>query len=196
MEKAAGETPWLRCALRWGFIDSEEERLYASYTQRQKERAVPRMLAIGILLQVFAVLVPGERDLSFAYGSVMAGILFNSLLAGVYAFCRPLRTVLAHVTVVVLWAQLLVGASRRIGDSYNELLGWASIVQYYTAAALPFHPMIQIFYNLVAFVAYIFVQYYNALTCETYVTLDFSYQVHTNTLALYSYIYTLLTSHS
>ncbi|XP_026322026.1 adenylate cyclase type 3-like isoform X2 [Hyposmocoma kahamanoa] len=186
MEKAAGDTPWLRCILRWGFIDSEEERLYASYTQRQKERAVPRMLAIGILLQLFAVLVPGERDLSFAYGSVIIGIACNTLLAGLYALYRPVRTLLAHVTVVVLWAQLLVGASRRIGDSYNELLGWAAIVQYFTAAALPFHPMIQIFYNLVSFIAYIFVQYYNALTCETYVTLDFTYQQLANSVLLLS----------
>lgn len=184
MEKAEGDTPWVRCMLRWGFIDSEEERLYASYIQRQKERAVPRMLAIGILLQLFAILVPGERDLSFAYGSVIIGIACNTLLAGLYALYRPVRTLLAHITVVALWAQLLVGASRRIGDSYNELLGWAAIVQYFTAAALPFHPMIQTFYNLVSFIAYIFVQYYNALTCETYVTLDFTYQVLTNSISI------------
>lgn len=184
MEKAPGDTPWVNCILRWGFIDSEEERLYTSYTKRQKERAVLRMLAIGILLQVFVIFVPGERDLGFAYGSVVIGIVSNTFLAGLYAFYRPVRAILAHVTVVVLWAQVLVGASRRIGDSYNELLGWAVVVQYFTAAALPFHPAIQLFYNLVSFVAYISVQYYNAWTCEKYITLDFSHQVSTRSISI------------
>lgn len=183
MEKAARDMPWMRCAVRLRFKDSEEETLFVSYNQRQKERAVPRMLAIGILLQVFAILVPGERDLSFAYGSVIIGIACNTLLVGLYAFYRNMRTLLAHIAVVVIWAQLLVGTSRRIGDSYNELLGWAVVVQYFTTAALPFHPMTLIFYNLVSFIAYIFVQYYNALTCEAYITLDFFFQVTTNSIS-------------
>lgn len=178
MEKPAAVS-WVRRILRWGFVDSEEEKLYEYYTNLQKEGAVPRMLLIGTLLQIFATFVPGDRGLTYSYTSVMVGLVCNCLLSALHSKYRPGRNAFAHITLLALWAQLLVTASRRVGDSYNELLGWAIVIQYFTASALPFHPTTQIFYNAMSLIAYIFVMYYNALmACENYFDLDFSHQVH------------------
>lgn len=169
---------WVCLVPPWGFTDLEDETLYSAYTQRQRQRAVPRLLATGALLQAFAALVPGERDLGFAYSSVMLAIVTNVILAGIYYFVRHARPVLNHIAWLVLWIQLLVSASRRLGDSYNELLGWAVILQYFTLATLPFHHLLLVIYSTVSFSAYLLVQYYNASTSESRLPDDFCYQVY------------------
>lgn len=161
----------------WGFTDIEEEKLYSAYTQRQRQRAVPRLLAIGALLQAFAAIVPGERDLSFAYASIAIALVANLILAAVYLFVRSARTLLNHIAWLVLWTQLLVSASRRLGDSYNELLGWAVVLQYFTLATLPLHHVLLILYSAISFCAYLLVQYYNASSSESRLADDFYFQV-------------------
>ncbi|XP_049865380.1 adenylate cyclase type 8 isoform X2 [Pectinophora gossypiella] len=167
---------WICLVPPWGFTDLEEEQLYSAYTQRQRQRAVPRLLVAGALLQIFAAIVPGERDLRFAYTSVVIGLLTNLILAVLYAFIRPARPVLNHVAWMALWTQLLVSASRRLGDSYNELLGWAVVLQYFTLATLPFHHLLLMFYSTTSFSAYLLVQYYNAATSESRLPDDFVFQ--------------------
>ncbi|KAG6446245.1 adenylate cyclase type 3 [Manduca sexta] len=164
----------------WGFSDLEEEKLYSAYTQQQRHRAVPRLLAAGVLFQSFAIIVPGERDLYFAYASVAIALLANLSLAMLYACTRRSRNALTHIVWLVLWAQLLVSASRRLGDSYNELLGWAVILQYFTLATLPFHYLLLMFYSALSLSAYLLVQYYNALTAESRLADDFHYQQAAN----------------
>ncbi|KAL0849126.1 hypothetical protein ABMA28_013476 [Loxostege sticticalis] len=160
----------------WGFKDLEEEQLYSAYTQRQRQRAVLRLLAIGALLQIFAIIVPGERDLLFAYTSVVISLLVNLILATAYACIRPARSALTHIAWLVVWTQLLISVSRRLGDSYNELLGWAFVIQYFTLATLPFHYLILIVYSILSPIAYLLVQYYNASTAESRLAADFPYQ--------------------
>lgn len=167
---------WISLVPPWGFTDIEEERLYSAYTQRQRQRAIPRLLAIGVLLQAFAVVVPGERDLFFTYASVAIALLTNTTLAVIYACARRIRPVLTHIAWLVLWAQLLVSASRRLGDSYNELLGWAVVLQYFTLATMPFHYMFLAAYSLLSFTSYLVVQYYNASTSESRLADDFYFQ--------------------
>ncbi|KAJ2953569.1 hypothetical protein O0L34_g1172 [Tuta absoluta] len=167
---------WICLVPPWGFTDLEEEKLYTAYTRRQRERVIPRFVAAGIFLQAFVAVVPGERDLRFAYASVVIAILANLTLAAVYAFARHTRPVLTHVAWLLLWVQLLVSASRRLGDSYNELLGWAVVLQYYTLASLPFHHLILTVYSSISFFAYLLVQYYNAVTSESRLPDDFLYQ--------------------
>lgn len=161
----------------WGFLDLEEEKLYTTYTQRQRQRAIPRLLAIGILLQAFAIIVPGERDLFFTYASVATSLLINMTLSIIYAFARRIRPVLTHMVWLVLWGQILMSVSRRLGDSYNELLGWAVVLQYFTFATMPFHYLLLIAYSLLSFTAYLVVQYYNASTSESRLADDFYFQV-------------------
>lgn len=168
---------WICVVPPWGFTDREEEKLYSAYTQRQRQRAVPRLLATGALMQAFAVLVPGERDLSFAYASVAVALVANLILASAYVCVRPARTLLNHVAWLVLWTQLLVSASRRLGDSYNELLGWAVVLQYFTLATLPLHHVLLILYSTISFCGYLLVQYYNASTSESRLADDFYFQV-------------------
>ncbi|KAM3959069.1 adenylate cyclase 3 [Aphomia sociella] len=167
---------WVCLVPPWGFKDREEEKLYTAYTNRQRQRAIPRLLITGILLQAFAVIVPGERDLFFAYTSVAISLFANLTLATVYACIRSVRPVLNHVAWLVLWIQLLISVSRRLGDSYNELLGWAIVLQYFTLATLPFHYIVLIFYSVISFTAYLLVQYYNASTSESRLAEDFCYQ--------------------
>ncbi|XP_021189256.3 adenylate cyclase type 8 [Helicoverpa armigera] len=167
---------WICLVPPWGFTDREEEKLYSAYTQRQRQRAVPRLLATGALMQAFAVVVPGERDLSFAYASVAIALVANLILASAYVCVRPARRVLNHVAWLVLWTQLLVSASRRLGDSYNELLGWAVVLQYFTLATLPLHHVLLILYSSISFCGYLLVQYYNASTSETRLADDFYFQ--------------------
>lgn len=164
----------------WRFSDLSEEKLYLAYTQRQRQRAVLRLIATGVLFQAFAALVPGERDLHFAYASVAVALIVNLILAVTYAFIYRARTALNHVTWFVMWIQLLVSVSRRLGDSYNELLGWAVVLQYFTIATLPFHYMILIIYSTLSFIGYLTVQYYNASTAESRFADDFYLQVCKN----------------
>ncbi|KAJ0181781.1 hypothetical protein K1T71_002503 [Dendrolimus kikuchii] len=167
---------WINLVPPWGFTDVEEEKLYSAYTQRQRQRAIPRLLAIGILLQAFALIVPGERDLFFTYASVATSLLINLTLAAAYACVRRMRPVLTHMVWLVLWGQLLISASRRLGDSYNELLGWAVVFQYFTLATMPFHYLLLTAYSLLSFTAYLVVQYYNASTSESRLADDFYFQ--------------------
>lgn len=168
---------WVCLVPPWGFPDREEEKLYSAYTARQRQRAVPRLLATGALLQAFAALVPGERDLAFAYASVALALLADLLLACLYVCVRPARAALNHLAWLVLWTQLLVSASRRLGDSYNELLGWAVVLQYFTLATLPLHHVLLILYSTLSFCGYLLVQYYNASTSESRLADDFYFQV-------------------
>lgn len=161
----------------WGFKDLEEEKLYSTYTQQQRQKAVPHLLTIGVLLQAFSVVVPGERDMAFAYISIILASFANLTLVIVYTFCRSTRPVLNHVVWLVLWIQLLVSGSRRLGDSYNELLGWAVVLQYFTLATLPLHYLILILYSALSFSAYLQVQFYNAYTSESRLPDDFYLQV-------------------
>lgn len=172
----------------WGFKDLEEEQLYTAYTHRQRQRAVLRLLAIGVLLQIFAIVVPGERDLAFAYTSVAIALLANLTLAAAYACIRPARSALNHIAWLVVWIQLLVSVSRRLGDSYNELLGWAFLLQYFTLATLPFHYLLLILYSILSPIAYLLVQYYNASTAESRLAADFPYQVLFNLHCIFMYV--------
>ncbi|XP_053602923.1 adenylate cyclase type 8-like isoform X2 [Plodia interpunctella] len=167
---------WTYLVPPWGFKDREEEKLYSAYTQRQRQRAIPRLLLAGVLLQLFALLVPGERDVLFAYTSVAIALFLNLILASMYICIRTARPALIHIAWLVLWAQLLVSVSRRLGDSYNELLGWAVVLQYFTLAILPFHYLLLILYSILSFSAYLLVQYYNASTSESRLAEDFFYQ--------------------
>ncbi|XP_046961746.1 adenylate cyclase type 3 [Vanessa cardui] len=167
---------WFCFVPPWRFSDLSEEKLYLAYTQRQRQRAILRLLAIGVLFQTFAALVPGERDLHFAYALMAVALVVNLLLAAIYAFISRARSALNHVAWFVLWMQLLVSASRRLGDSYNELLGWAVVLQYFTLATLPFHFMLLIIYSILSFAAYLAVQYYNASTAESRLADDFYLQ--------------------
>ncbi|CAG4968046.1 unnamed protein product [Colias eurytheme] len=146
----------------WRFVDLSDEKLYLAYTQRQRQGAVLRWIALGLLLQIFIALVPGESNLEFAYASVVIAILINVSLAIVYALIRRARPALNHIAWFVLWVQLLISASRRVGDSYNELLGWAIVLQYFTLTTLPFHHLLLTVYSTISFSAYLLIQYYNA----------------------------------
>nr|XP_026487706.1 adenylate cyclase type 8 [Vanessa tameamea]XP_026487708.1 adenylate cyclase type 8 [Vanessa tameamea]XP_026487709.1 adenylate cyclase type 8 [Vanessa tameamea] len=175
---------WFCFVPPWRFSDLSEEKLYLAYTQRQRQRAILRLLAIGVLFQTFAALVPGERDLHFAYALMAVALIVNLLLTAIYAFISRARSALNHVAWFVLWMQLLVSASRRLGDSYNELLGWAVVLQYFTLATLPFHFMLLIIYSILSFAAYLAVQYYNASTAESRLADDFYLQQIANACLL------------
>ncbi|XP_045542836.1 adenylate cyclase type 3 [Papilio machaon] len=166
-------TCWVCLVPPWGFTDLSEEKLYLAYTERQREGAVLRLLAIGLLFQIFAAIVPGESNLYFAYTFVGIALLVNIILVVVYALVRRARYLLNHIAWLVIWAQLLISVSRRIGDSYNELLGWAVVLQYFTVATLPFHYVVLLLYSLLSLSGYILVQYYLAITTEKRLPEDF-----------------------
>lgn len=168
---------WVCLVPPWGFKDGEDEKLYSAYTQRQRQRAIPRWLAAGVLLQLFTMVVPGERDLFFAYTLALLAIAINVSLYLVYAFIPHFRPIANHIAWVIVWIELLVSVSRRLGDSYNELLGWAVVLQYFTLATFPFHYVLLIVYSIISFSGYLYVQFYNACTSESRLAEDFCYQV-------------------
>ncbi|CAH0603211.1 unnamed protein product [Chrysodeixis includens] len=176
---------WISLIPPWGFPDVEDEILYCAYTHRQRQRAVVRLLAVGVLLQAFAAVVPGERDLAFAYASIAVAMVANIILAAVYVCVRPARTILNHVAWLVLWIQLLVHSSRRLGDAYNELLGWAVVLQYFTLATLPLHHAVLALYSTLSFIAYLLVQTYSAYITEGKITEDILLQQLGNTSLLF-----------
>ncbi|VVC92950.1 unnamed protein product [Leptidea sinapis] len=165
MEKLANNSskPWKCFVSPWRFKDPSDEKLYSAYTQRQREGAILRWISLGILLQIFVALVPGESNLDFAYGSVAIATVVNLSLLISYALVPRVRPVLNHVAWLAVWIQLLVSASRRIGDSYNELLGWALVLQYYTLTTLPLHHVLLILYSVISLLAYLLVQYSNSV---------------------------------
>ncbi|XP_047516260.1 adenylate cyclase type 3 isoform X1 [Pieris napi] len=160
----------------WSFEDPSDEKLYLAYTQRQRQGAVLRWISLGILLQIFIALVPGEANLKFAYASVVIGTVLNLSLVIVYAVLPKVRPLLNHIAWLVLWIQLLVSTSRRVGDSYNELLGWAIVLQYFTLTTLPFHHLLLIVYSVISFTAFLLVQSYNATVGEVEVEGDVTIQ--------------------
>lgn len=170
-------TCWVCLVPPWRFTDLSEEKLYLAYTERQRQRAVLRLLGTGVLFQMFVAIVPGESNLYFAYASVCIGLVINLTLVALYAFLRRARYGLNHVAWFAIWAQLLVSVSRRIGDSYNELLGWAVVFQYFTIATLPFHYAVLLLYSIVSLTAYLLLQYLLALTTENRPPVDFFSQV-------------------
>lgn len=170
------------CLDTWSFQDTADEKLYLAYTQRQRQGAVLRWILLGMLLQIFVVLVPGETNLKFAYASVVIATLWNMSLALTYAFLPKVRPLLNHVAWLVLWVQLLVSTSRRIGDSYNELLGWALVLQYFTLTSLPFHHLFLIVYSVISFTAYLLVQYYISTVWKDEVEGDLTSQVRMHLL--------------
>lgn len=166
------------CLPPWRFADLEEEKLYLEYTQRLRQVAVLRLLATGMLFQLFTALVPGEREIHIAFGSAFIFLAVNSFLSLIYIIFDRARSTLKHVAWFVLWAHLIWSSSRRLGDSYNELLGWAVVLQYFTIATMPLHYMLLIFYSALSFTAYLLVQYYNASTAESRLADDFHLQVN------------------
>lgn len=168
---------WKCFLLPWGFRDFEEEELYLAYTQEQRQRAVPRLIAIGVLLQLFTIVVPGESNLFIAYTTLALVLLVNLFLLTIYSRVRRIRSALPHVTWFALWLQLLINISRRQGDSYNELLGWAVVLQYFTCATLPFHFFLLVFYSALSLSAYLIMQYCKALSTENTLVDDFRFQV-------------------
>ncbi|XP_068621362.1 adenylate cyclase type 3 [Battus philenor] len=186
MEKTAQEqllnsnTCWVCLVSPWNFTDLSEEKLYLAYTESQRQRAVLRLLATGILFQIFALIVPGESNLYFAYVSIGIALLINFSLVAIYATFPRARYALNHIAWFTIWAQLLGSTSRRIGDSYNELLGWAVIIQYFTVATLPFPFLVLLTYSTMSISAYLFVQQYVAISTESRLPEDFFFQQLTN----------------
>lgn len=170
-------TCWVCLVPPWRFTDLSEEKLYQAYTEWQRQRAVLRLLGTGLLFQIFAAIIPGESNLYFAYNSVLIGLTINVVLIVIYAIARRARYVLNHIAWLVIWAQLLMSVSRRTGDSYNELLGWAAVLQFFTIATLPFHYVILLLYSLLSLSGYLLVQYYLAITVEKRLPEDFFNQV-------------------
>ncbi|GBP21449.1 hypothetical protein EVAR_12050_1 [Eumeta japonica] len=145
MEKARGKRRrgwrWVRAcgAPPWGFADPEDERLYEAYTGRQRQRAVPRLLAAGALLQVFAALVPGEARFSAAFGLCACALLADGALAAAHRWASRARPLLAHAAWAVLWAQVACGAARRRGRRLRRTagVGGADAVPHAGGDALP-----------------------------------------------------------
>lgn len=179
-----GYITWILSTPPWSFRVMNEEILYATYVHGQRQRAVPRLLFAGILLQVFAIIVPGERNLLFAYSSVVIALLVNFTLAAAYLCIKPPPSIINHLTWFAVWGQLLVSVSRRLGDSYNELLGWAFMLQYFTLSTMPFNFSAIIIYGGLGYGGYLAVQYYNASTSENRLPEDFAYQELSNTFLL------------
>ncbi|KOB76177.1 Adenylate cyclase, partial [Operophtera brumata] len=158
------------------FTPRRDEKLFMEYTESQKQRAIPRLLVTGLILQLFTVIVPGELDFVFAYALTSTAVIANLTLLALHYYVRSKRSIISHLAWVVLWAQLLASALRRQGDAYDELLGWAALLQYLTLATLPFRALTLIIYSILSFSAYILVQYFNALMFEGRLPQDFLYQ--------------------
>lgn len=159
------------------FTPRRDEKLFMEYTESQKQRAIPRLLVTGLILQLFTTIVPGELDFVFAYALTATAIVVNLTLLALNYYVKSKRTIISHLAWFVLWVQLLVSALRRQGDAYNELLGWAALLQYLTLATLPFRAFTLIIYSILSMSAYIIVQYLNALMFESRLPQDFLFQV-------------------
>lgn len=166
------------------FTTRRDEKLFLEYTQSQKQRAIPRFIITGLFLQFYSALVPGELNFAIAYALTASAIIVNVSLLLLH-YCLPSkRIIISHVTWFAIWAQLLVSAGRRVGDAYNELLGWAALLQHLTLATLPFNAPTLIVYSLLSMSAYIFTQYLNACDVEYVQPDDLFDQVRHNTKRL------------
>lgn len=162
------------------FTTRRDQKLFLEYTKTQKQRAIPRLIATGLLLQLFTVFVPGEIDFVVAYALTLTAVIANLTLLALH-YCVPSkRTFISHITWFVIWAQLLVSALRRLGDSFNELLGWAALLQYLTIATLPFSAPTLLLYTHLSMFAYIFVQYWSATMFDSELPRDLYNQVRKN----------------
>lgn len=163
----------------WRFKDFEEEKLYIMYTVEQKQRIIPRMLAVAALLQAYSMIVPGERNLYFAYTYLLIAFLLNLILAAMYIWGRCRSLCMMYLTWFFLWLQVFISVGRRQGDSYNELLGWAVILQYFTIATFPLHYIVLISYSLMSATSYVVAQYYSAHFSGDTSPKDFLLEVNT-----------------
>lgn len=163
----------------FGFFKNhrQDQKQFMEYTKSQKQRAIPRLIATGLVLQLFSALVPGEVDLFAAYGLTLTAVIANVTLLTSH-YCLPSRrTLISHVTWFMIWLQLLASTLRRQGDTYNELLGWAALLQYLTMATLPFNPPTLLFYSHLSGIAYISTQFLNAALFEISLPPDLLNQV-------------------
>lgn len=171
MEKSlVGEThqKWAPCMpvfLVWG-KGQPEELLYAAYTQRQKQRSVPWLLTAGILMQIYCLLVPRECNLLLSYILATVSLLLNVVLMIIYRYGRPMRPMLPYVVSLLLWLQVLASAAHRVGDAYDELLGWAIMFLYLALSSLPYSHFHQFLYSIMCIASYLVIQYINASILE------------------------------
>ncbi|XP_037977179.2 adenylate cyclase type 3 [Plutella xylostella] len=179
METLRTVRDWWLVAPPWGFAAERDERLYSMYTSRQRQRAVPRVLACGVLMHVWELLVPGTRDVPGAAASSLLELALVLVLLASHAAVGMGRRLVAHVAWLLLWMQVLSAAVVRAGDSYNEMLGWAVLLQYLTLAALPFHFMVLISYSVITLIGFVLCQYYNACR-KGRLPEDFAYQEAAN----------------
>ncbi|XP_072936989.1 adenylate cyclase type 3-like [Epargyreus clarus] len=164
---------WMCLFPPWRFTDLSDEILYSAYTRRLQQRALLRLLITGIMMQAFTSFVPGERVLDYVFRPLFVEMLLNVVFLLLYFFAPNTRTPCTHIVWFVLWGHLIYSAARRVGDSYNEMLGWAVVFQYLTLATLPFHYILLIVYSVISSVSYILAQYYNAMASEGRLPEDF-----------------------
>lgn len=172
-------TRFLKAVPPWGFADPRDEELYTTYTHRQRQRAVPRLLAVFTIFNFYVFLIPGETKYMVGLTTAAIGNTVNIILLIIFiTLPESGKTIASHYTWLCVWVLLLFNVSRRVGDTYNELLGWAVVMQYLTIAALPFHYIVIIIYSVLSLVAYLVVQFINAIQSETSLPDDFLYQVN------------------
>lgn len=136
------------------------EALFVTYSEHQKERAMPWLLLTGLLFNLYIALTPTSLS---SYYCAATGAVVNVIFGLMYRFLPAMRPWLPLLVYLDLWMQFFINAFLRLGDSQNEFLGWAVLYLYLSITSVPLHIVLQILLDLGIVAMYIILQYYNAL---------------------------------
>lgn len=129
-----------RCFLWSSFTDPAIERLYQSYSVKQKRAGLQCFLYAAILFDVYILSVPGGQDIIIC--SVLSTFLVLNLL--LLLWCKkgvsksPLWAAIPHLSWHLANAQLLVHLFLKRNDvTSRDCLGWVLLLDYLVYVTLP-----------------------------------------------------------
>lgn len=129
-----------RCFLWSSFRDESLEKLYQSYSVKQKRAGLECFLITAILFDIYMLVVPSGQD--FVIFAVMSGFLACNCCLLIW--CKrgvrkcPLWAAIPHISWHMANAQLLVSLFLKKNDvTSRDNLGWVLLLDYLIYVTLP-----------------------------------------------------------
>ncbi|EFA03954.2 adenylate cyclase type 3 [Tribolium castaneum] len=156
-QKSSGQMKNL-CWVFSSFRDSALEKLYQSFSVRQKRAGLECFLITAILFDIYMLVVPSDQD--FVIIAVMGTFLIvNSFLL---IWCKkgfqnkPLWTVVPHIAFHIANTQILAGLFLKKNEvTPRDSLGWFLLLTYLIYVTLPLRLPFCVLLSIGTFTSYI-----------------------------------------
>lgn len=128
------------CLFWSSFKDPSLEKLYQSYSVKQKRAGLECFLITAILFDIYVLVVPSGQDL-IVFGVMSTFLILNCLLL---IWCKrgvqkcPIWPAIPHISWHIANAQLLVSLFLKKNEvTSRDNLGWALLLDYLIYVTLP-----------------------------------------------------------